>query len=323
MSTIKFNNLYLNDYYILISNEEREHINKYNEIIKDNYYGEKTFEQAEIKMQKRVISQLINNNRLSDRDIDALISSDLNSQITASTYAASYFNIPFLGIYSACSSFTEALLVGGILNKSKIAKKVIACVSSHSLTAERQFRYPVEYGHSRPMTSTVTATGAVSAIISNKKSSIRIVSGTIGKVIDMGIKDVNNMGAGMVPACANTLYQHLYNSKQKLSDYDLILTGDLGNIGIQLLKDYYYNTFHEKIDNVIDSGNTLYLNDNNKYSGGSGPCCLPLIFLGSIIHRKKYHHILLLGTGALHNVFLVNQHLSIPSICHAIEIEVI
>ena len=323
MKTILFNNLYLNDYYLLISKDEKKHIKKYHEIINDYYFGEKTFEQSEIKMQINTIQKLINKNNLSDRDIDLLISSDLNSQITSSSYAAAYFNIPFLGVYAACSSFTEELLLAGLFNKTNDAKRIITSISSHALTAERQFRYPIEYGHSRPMTSTVTATGAVTTLISNTPSKIKIVGGTIGKVIDMGIKDVNHMGAVMAPACANTLYHHLHNLKKSINDYDLILTGDLGQIGVSLLKEYYYKSFHEKIDKVIDSGNTLYMNIKDKYSGGSGPCCLPLILLGNIIPQNKYHHILLLGTGALHNSILVNQKLSIPSVCHAIEIEVL
>lgn len=323
MKTILFNNLYLNDYYLLISKEEKHHLKKYNEVMDDFYYNEKSFEQSEIKMQEKSIQSIINNNHLSDRDIDLLIGSDLNGQITASSYSSSNFNIPFLGVYAACASFTEELLLAGILNKSGDANKIITSISSHALTAERQFRYPIEYGHSRPMTSTVTATGAVSTLISNNPSKIKIVAGTIGKTIDMGVKDVNHMGAVMAPACANTLYHHLHNLNKSIKDYDLILTGDLGQIGISLLKEYYYKSFHERIDKVIDSGNTLYMNMKDKYSGGSGPCCLPLVLLGNIIHQKKYHRILLLGTGALHNTTLINQKLSIPSVCHAVEIEVL
>ena len=322
MKTIFFENTYLNDYYLLIGNDEKEKVIKYNFCLDDYYFGESTFELAEIKMQRFVIQNLINKNKLADRDIDALISGDLNNQIVASSYGARDFNIPFLGIYGACSSFIQGIILSGILLKNKEFKKIITCVSSHALVAERLYRYPIEYGHSRPGSATVTATGAISSLISKKESNIKVISGTIGKVIDKGITDTNNMGAVMAPACANTLYYHLKNSNKKVEDYDLILTGDLGKIGLKILKIYYSTTFNEKLTNISDAGSILYQNKKNKYAGGSGPCCLPLIFLGKIIKERKYHKILLLGTGSLHNTTLVNQKLSIPSVCHALEVEV-
>ena len=277
MKTIFFENTYLNDYYLLIGNDEKEKVIKYNFCLDDYYFGESTFELAEIKMQRFVIQNLINKNKLADRDIDALISGDLNNQIVASSYGARDFNIPFLGIYGACSSFIQGIILSGILLKNKEFKKIITCVSSHALVAERLYRYPIEYGHSRPGSATVTATGAIS---------------------------------------------HLKNSNKKVEDYDLILTGDLGKIGLKILKIYYSTTFNEKLTNISDAGSILYQNKKNKYAGGSGPCCLPLIFLGKIIKERKYHKILLLGTGSLHNTTLVNQKLSIPSVCHALEVEV-
>ena len=322
MKTIKFNNTYLNDYYLLIGKDEKKHIKRYDYLLDDYYFNEKSFEQAEIKMQKYVIEKLINKNNFSDRNIDLLIGGDLTNQITASTYAAKIFNIPFMGVYGACSTFVQELIMAGILLKTKDFNNIICSTSSNAMTAERQYRYPVEYGYSRPMTSTVTATGAISSIISNKPSNIKIISGTIGKIVDLNINDVNHMGAVMAPACANTLHYHLKNNNQRLSDYDLILTGDLGLVGLKILKEYYLKIFHEEINNIKDAGSILYEGVKNKYSGGSGPCCLPLIFFGNIVPQKKYHKILLLGTGALHSSTIVNQKLSIPSICHAVELEV-
>ena len=322
MKTIFFNDTYINDYYVLIGKDEKKHIKKYNYLLNDYYFNEKSFEQAEIKMQRHVIENLINNNHLSDRDINVLLGGDLSNQITASTYAAKIFNIPFLGVYGACSTFIEELIISSILLKTIDFNQIICCTSSNALTAERQFRYPIEYGYSRPMTSTVTATGAVSALVNHQKSNIKIISGTIGKIIDMGINDVNHMGAVMSPACANTLFHHLKNSNKKLLDYDLILTGDLGTTGIKILKEYYLKTYHEEINNIQDAGSILFNGIKNKYSGGSGPCCLPLVFFGNILPQKKHHRILLLGTGAMHSATLVNQKLPIPAICHAIELEV-
>ncbi len=322
MKTITFNNTYLNDYYLLIGKDEKKNIKKYDDELNDYYFQEKTFEQAEIKMQKTVTANLINKKGLADRDIDLLIAGDLSNQITASSYASKIFNIPFMGIYAACSTFTESVLLASVFLKMHDFQNIITCTSSHALTAERQYRYPIEYGHSRPMTSTVTATGAVATIINHQKSMIKIVSATIGKVVDMGTSDANHMGAVMAPACANTLYYHLKNLNKSINDYDLILTGDLGKIGLEIFKDYYLETYHDKIINANDAGYLLFQNIKSKYAGGSGPCCLPLVLLGKIIPQKKYGKILLLASGALHSPSLVNQKMTIPAVCHAIELEV-
>jgi stage V sporulation protein AD len=323
MKTILFNNLYLNDYYLLISKDEKKHMKKYHEIITDYYFGEKTFEQSEIKMQINTIQKLINKNNLSDRDIDLLISSDLNSQITASSYAAPYFNIPFLGIYAACSSFTEELLLAGIFNKTNDAKRIVTSISSHALTAERQFRYPIEYGFPRKKTQTYTATAAIASLLSKNTGKLKIESATIGKVIEMGIKDVNNMGAIMAPAAASTLYEHLRDLKRDVSYYDLILTGDLGCVGKEIFKEYALQEYGIKFNKYLDAGCELYLDSQDVYAGGSGPTCLPLILFNKILLSKKYKKILILGTGSLHSTTLVNQHIPVPAIAHAVSLEVL
>jgi len=324
MASLKFSNVYIKDYFTLVGPKEKESkLNNYDLAITDYYYKMKTFEMAEIKMQRVVVENLINNNNMCDRNFDFLIGGDLINQISISSYCAKEFRIPYIGVYSACATFVEEMLLAGNLIESQNANNIICITSSHNLTAERQFRFPTEYGNMKPGTATSTATCAVGAILSSEKHSLKLDCGTIGKVIDLGINDVNHMGAVMAPACADTLYEHLKNFGLKVKDYDLILTGDLGCVGLDILKEYYENVYKEKLSNVMDAGCQIYLNSQEMYSGGSGPCCLPLVFFCKILKSKRYKKILLLGTGSLHSPVLVNQHQTIPSVCHALSIEVI
>ena len=319
MPSLNFKNVYINDYFTIVGPKEKNSkLKKYNLAIDDYYFETKSFEMAEIKMQRLVIENLLNIN-----NFDYIIGGDLINQIAISSYASKEYNIPFIGVYSACASFVEALLIGSILIENKYAESIMCITSSHNLTAERQYRYPTEYGNLKPHTATSTATGAVGATIISKKSKIKVKSGTFGKIIDLGVNDVNHMGAVMAPACADTIYNHLKSNNKKIKDYDLILTGDLGKIGIDILKEYYKKVYNEKIVNIMDSGSEMYNKDQDVYSGGSGPCCLPLFFFCNILTKPKYHRILLVGTGSLHTPVLVNQHQTIPAISHAIEIEVL
>lgn len=319
MASLRFNNIYLKDYFVVVGPKEKDSkITGFDLSFDDYYYHTKTFEDAEMKMQRVVIDNLLERNL----NIDYLIGGDLINQIAISCNNAKNYKIPFIGVYSACATFPEEILLASNLIESKNANNIICITSSHNLTAERQYRYPTEYGNTKPLTATSTATGSVGVVISNEKSKYKIVCGTFGKVIDLGVNDVNYMGAVMAPACADTLHNHLVNMGKELKDYDLIVTGDLGCIGLKILKEYYEKLYHSKILNIIDAGCELYLDSQNMYSGGSGPCCLPLVFLCRVLKNKKYKKILLLGTGSLHTPVLVNQHHTIPAISHAIEIEV-
>lgn len=324
MASLTFERVYIKDYFTIVGPKEKKgKVTYYNMAINDYYFKEKTFEMAEIKMQRVVIENLINKNNLCDRNVDYLIGGDLINQISISSYAARDFRIPFIGVYSACSTFTEELILASNLIQSGNAKNIICVTSSHNLTAERQFRYPNEYGNNKPSTATSTATASVGALLTNETSPLKICNATIGKVIDLGMNDVNYMGAIMAPACADTLYSHLKNLGLSSKDYDLILTGDLGCVGLNILKEYYERVYKEKLTNIMDSGCEIYQKNQKVYSGGSGPCCLPFVFLGKILKLKKYKKILLLGTGSLHSPVMVNQHQTIPAISHAISIEVI
>lgn len=324
MASLKFNNVYLKDYYTIVGPKEKNSkLANFNMALDDYYFMSKTFEQAEIKMQKTTIDNLLKNNKLTENNIDFLIGGDLVNQIAVTSYNARDFKIPYIGVYAACATFALSLAHGASLIEHNDASNVICITSSHNLTAERQFRYPVEYGNSKPATATCTATGCAGAILTKDKSKIKINSATIGKVVDLGVNDVNHMGAVMAPACADTLYTHLHNLNENPSDYDMILTGDLGCVGLEILKEYYEKLYNERLINIMDAGCQIYLNSQEMYAGGSGPVCLPLVLFCKLLKSKRYKKILILGTGALHNPVLVNQRQSIPAVSHAVSIEVI
>ena len=323
MASKQYKNVYLNDYVTLVGPLEREsHLKKYNLVMDDYYYGEKTFEQAEIKMQKTVITRLLEQNSLQNSDISLLIGGDLTNQIAITSYSAKNFNFPFLGLYSACATFVESLIVASNFVESSGFKKIIGITSSHNLTAEKQFRYPIEYGAPRPHTATFTTTGAVATLISKKPSKIKIEASTIGTPVDRGISDANNMGAVMAPAAASTLITHLTELKRDVNYYDLILTGDLGCVGAKILEDYLETNYQIKMKKYLDAGCELFLDSQETYAGGSGPACLPLVLFNKALTTKRYKKILIIATGALHSVSLVNQQQTIPGIAHALSLEV-
>ena len=323
MASKKVTNIYIKDAFSLAGPLESEgKIANFDIIMDDYYYHEKTFEQAEIKMQKTVIDNLLRKNNLLTKDINFLVSGDLVNQIGVSSYTASLYDIPFLGVYSACASFIESLIVASEFLSTKRKGYALCVTSSHNLHAEKQFRFPIEYGAPKSHTTTFTATGAVGALLSREPANIKIESYTIGQAIDMGIKDATNMGAVMAPAAANTILQHLEETVRTIDYYDLILTGDLGSVGLKILKAYLKQNNNLTLKNYLDAGCELYLPSQEVYSGASGPVVLPLYFFNKIVKQNKYHKILLVGTGSLHNALYVNQKKSIPAISHAISLEV-
>lgn len=320
---MKFKNVYLNDYFTIVGPlEKMSHLKRFDLTMDDYYLKEKTFEQAEVKMQQLVIDNILKRNSLNNSDIDCLIGGDLTNQIAVSNYSAKNYNIPFLGLYSACATFVESLILASSLIQSGTLNKVIGITSSHNLTAERQFRYPIEYGAPKPHTATFTSTGAVATFISKKPSKIKLEAATIGVPVDMGITDANNLGAAMAPAAAATIAKHFASLKRNYDYYDLVLTGDLGCIGGQILEDYLEKVYDIKLKKYLDAGCELYLDSQETYAGGSGPACLPIVLFNKILLNKKYKKILLVATGALHSPTTVNQHKAIPAIAHAISLEV-
>ena len=314
---LKFKEVYLNEHFILVGPLEKEaNFKKANLYIEDYYYGEKTIEKAEVKMQKTVLDALMKSGKPG-----IVIGGELSNQLGTTNMNLADRAVPYMGIYSACASSAQGIIMIANMISSKAIKDGIFITSSHNLVAEKQLRFPVEYGAPKPIRSTFTATGAVGMKLSNKPSKIKIINGTIGSVVDSGVKDVHNVGAVMGPSAVDTLLRHLKSSNTTLNDYDLILTGDLGKVGSVIFKKLLKESHKLPIDNHLDAGCMLYT--NHEYSGASGPAVLPLIFLTKILANKKYKRILYLATGALYSPLLVYQKNPLPAITHAVTMEVI
>ena len=232
-----------------------------------------------------------------------------------------------MGIYSACATSTEGIIIASNMIEGGLINNSVVNVSSHNNASEKQFRYPVEYGGPKPVTQTFTVTGSASALISNKKSNIKVESATLGKCIDSGVKNVFDMGSVMAIAAADTIDKHLKDTKREIGYYDLILTGDLGMYGKNLLKDVLKDEYGYDTKNVDDSACMIYdINKQSVYAGGSGPACIALVtysYILNLMRQGKLNRVLMVATGALMNPTMVNQKLSIPSIAHAVSLEVI
>lgn len=326
--TFKYNNVYINNTSTVVGPYEAKGplSKEYDETYKDFYFGEKTWEQAEIKSIIDSVEILLKKQNIKKEDIDVHIGGDLLNQIVATSYASSKINIPLIGIYSACSTSTLSLMLASNMIESKQIKSAIVTSSSHNNGAEKQFRNPVEYGGPKREYTTFTTTGCASCYLSNVKSEIKVESATLGTVVDMGITDVSNMGAVMAPSAAKVIYDHLKDTKRTIDYYDMVLTGDLGIVGSMILKEYMKKEYSINLKNHNDSACMIFDIDNQPvYMGGSGVACLPLVTYSHIINKmknKKLNKVLLVATGALMNTTMCNQHLSIPSISHAISLEV-
>ena len=290
----------------------------------DDMYGESTYEKAECKMLAFAISQTIANAAVKEKDVDMLISGDLLNQIISASFAARDFEFPFLGVYSACSTMSESMAIGAAFINAGYAKKIVAATGSHFSSAERQYRYPLELGNTRPPQSQWTVTGAGGVMIADSGSDIAITHATFGKVVDFGITDVNNMGAAMAPAACNTILTHLKDTGRSPEDYDLIVTGDLGALGSRILKDLTWEKGVDIQKNHVDCGEIIYNVVEKEFQGGSGAGCSAVVFNSYImdkLKKRKINRVLFAATGALLSTVSSGQGESIPCICHAISVE--
>lgn len=310
----------------------------------DNTFGQKTWEKAESEMLKKVMLGAINNAGKSIDEIDVLLSGDLLNQLMSSSFMARDLNIPFLGLYGACSTMTESLLIASALIDAGYYRNALAGASSHYCTAERQFRMPLEHGNQRPPSAQWTATAAGAMVVSqckkdenqiadnngnvNEIKNVRIESGTIGKIIDAGICDANNMGSAMAPAAIDTILTHLKETERSIKYYDVILTGDLGSIGKDIVVDMLSDAGIDKEDLrriYDDCGTMMYKSNQDVHSGGSGCGCSASVFSGYVYKKMKKGDIkraLIISTGALLSTISPMQGESIPGIAHAISLEI-
>lgn len=328
--TYKYNNVYLDEVSTVVGPYEAKGPlgDKFDKSYKDLYNGEKTWEQAEAHLLEESIDILLNKSNKESSEIDLIISGDLLNQVTSSSYGVLKYNRPFLGVYSACASSVEGIIIASSMIDSKKIDNCVVSTSSHNMSSEKQFRNPTEYGAPKPKTATFTSTGGASVLLTNKKTKIKVESSTIGTVVDMEQNDPLNMGAVMAGAAAFTIYKHLTELKRDASYYDLILTGDLGMYGKEILIDYMKSEYDIDISkNYNDTGTMLYDFENQKEvnAGGSGPVCCPLVCYSSIIpmlKSKKINRVLIVATGALFSPTNVFQHKNINSISHAVVLEV-
>ncbi|HHU76919.1 MAG TPA: stage V sporulation protein AD [Firmicutes bacterium] len=297
----------------------------YDRIYPDNLLKEGSFEKAERRMLEETCFLALGKLGLSPDDIDFFIAGDLLNQIISSSFCARKLALPFLGIYGACSSLVEGLSLGAMLLEGNFAGRILVATSSHNCSSERQYRYPTEYGFQRPGYSQQTVTGAGAVVLgSSLEEGPRIESITIGKVVDPEIKDPYNMGMAMAPAAADTIYRHLTDLGRDADYYQLILTGDLGEVGKQLNEDILARKGLNLL-NYTDCGIQLYYPHQKVHAGASGCACCALFFLGKVYKdmlEKRLGRVLFVATGALHSTTTYQQGESIPAIAHAVALEI-
>lgn len=318
-------NVIVRDTYTIAGTKEGEGPlkNNFDMVVQDDMWGEDSFEKSERKFQLSAVQNLMKKNNLSKNDVDLLVSGDLLNQIISSSFAARDLEIPYIGIYGACSSMALSMGIGALLIDGGFARNVICATSSHFCSAERQYRLPLEMGGQRFMSAQWTVTGAGAVWLSAEGSGPKVKHVTFGKITDLGVTDANNMGAAMAPAAFDSLRQHIEDTK---IDYDLITTGDLGTVGKSIVNRMFSEENHS-IEKIYDDCGTIIfdIEKQDVHAGGSGCGCSALVF-GSFLYKKLIYkeikNLLFTSTGALHSPTASLQGESIPGIAHCVGIEV-
>ena len=278
----------------------------------DTYFGEATWEKAECRMQQLALEILLQKAGQREADIDLVFSGDLLNQCISSSFALRNTGLPALGLYGACSTMAESLLLGSLAVSGEFANQVVAMTSSHFASSERQYRYPLGYGGQRTPTAQWTVTGP------------RVEAATVGTIVDMGITDANNMGAAMAPAAMDTIQAHLQDLGRTPADYDLIVTGDLGDLGREILLDQFRKAGVNLSGRYNDCGVLIFdLQEQDVHAGGSGCGCSAIVLCGFLLEQLRrgvWKRILFCGTGALLSPTSTQQGESIPGVCHAVSI---
>lgn len=297
----------------------------FDQCLDDEFWGENSWEKAESKIIKETVSTAINKSKLASDNIDFCFAGDLLNQCISSSFGLRHSNIPYFGIFGACSTFAQGLGMASCFIDGGAAQNTIVAVSSHFCSAEKQFRFPLELGNQRPPSAQWTVTGSGCAVISKNGNGPFITHFTPGRIVDMGIKDANSMGAAMAPGALNTLINHLNDTGRNPDYYDLILTGDLGYIGKDILTELSLKNGYDIRANYDDCGVLIFDKETqDTHSGGSGCACSASVFSGLIFNKlrnKELNKVLLIATGALTNATTSQQGESIPGIAHAVAIE--
>ena len=290
----------------------------------DTKFGQPTWEQAEKYMQQLALKKLMEKAGLSPHDVDLVISGDLLNQCIGSSFTLNNTGIPHLGLYGACSTMAESLLTASMVVGGSFADRVVAMTSSHFASSERQYRFPLGYGGQRTPTAQWTVTGSGAALVKCSGTGPRIESCTIGTVTELGIKDAANMGPAMAPAALATIRAHLDDLKASPQDFDMIVTGDLGQLGKDVLLEIAKKEGLELGGVIADCGCMVFdAPAQDVHSGGSGCGCSAITLCGHLLEELKtgkLHRILFCGTGALLSPTSTQQGLPIPGVCHAVSI---
>ncbi|MGB9885915.1 MAG: stage V sporulation protein AD [Moorellales bacterium] len=296
----------------------------FDKVLTDTYYGESSWEKAEQKMLAEVIQMVLDKAGKRAEEIQFLVAGDLLNQTISANYSAKQFDIPFLGLYGACSTMFEGLALAAMLVDGGYAENVIAATSSHYGTSERQFRFPTEQGTQRPLSAQWTVTGAAALLISRQGEGPRITHATVGRVLDLGVRDTADLGSAMAPAAVDTLVRHFRDTNRRPQDYSLILTGDLGRVGQALAVELARAQGYDLAGNYSDCGVLIYSEEQDVHAGGSGCACSAVVTAGYLLQRlaaPECSRVLTVGTGALFSPISVYQGGSIPCIGHAVVLE--
>lgn len=293
-------------------------------VVSDDTMNQKSFEKAERRMMEEAIFNCIHNAGLEEDEVDLIIGGDLLNQIVTASYAARRFDIPFVGVYAACSTMTESFAIGSLLLDAGYGKNIACVTSSHFSSSERQFRTPLELGAQRQTYSQWTVTGSGCGMLSTNGGGPRITHICFGKVTDFGVKDIANMGAAMAPAAFSTLNTFLCETKTKPEDYDLILTGDLGKLGSDVMRDLMKKQGMKLGKNYSDCGHMIFSNEQKTFQGGSGAGCSASIFNSYVYEKLKnkiFKKVIFMATGALMSTTTNQQGDTIPAISHLVLFE--
>lgn len=289
----------------------------------DDSFSEKSWEKAETAMQKMALNYALEKAGLQPGQLDYIFAGDLLNQCIATSYSLRARDVPFFGLYGACSTMAESMSLGAMLLDGGFGTHIAAMTSSHFCSAERQYRNPLEYGGQKPPTAQWTTTGSGAVILSREGKGPYLTHVTTGKVIDKGITDANNMGAAMAPAAFSTLRAHFRDTGRSPSFYDLIVTGDLGSLGKEIVLDFFAQD-GIKLKNYDDCGVLLFdPQRQDVHAGASGCGCSAVVLTGYLLRQMalgKLKNLLFCGTGALHSPTATMQGESIPGICHAVAI---
>ena len=290
----------------------------------DAHFGQKTWELAEAAMQRDAIQTAAAKAGLELADLDLILAGDLLNQCIGSSLASVQSSVPFVGLYSACSTMAEGLAVGGCLIDGGAAHTLCAAASSHFCAAERQYRFPLAYGGQRTPTAQWTATASGAAILTGKKTPVRVTHAVFGQMVDLDVTDANNMGAAMAPAAYDTLAHLFADTCTGPADYDRILTGDLARVGSEILRGLFARDQTDLGDGYADCGMLLYDSEQDVHTGGSGCGCSAAVLCGDILDRMErgaLGRVIFAGTGALMSPTSVQQGQGIAGICHAVILE--